>query len=541
MPRLVLVQPPVEDFYDTDIRLQPIGLCSLKAAVRRHHPDMDVRVLDFHQGKGRVTLPLPKELRYLREYYRYPDASPFRTFHQYYRFGADYEEIGRTVAELAPDIVGISFLFSPYYREGLRTAAAIRSCCTATIIAGGSHVSADPLSVLVHPAIDFVIRGEGERPLVAFLHAWEKGQGFDDVPGLGWQDGQDFRLNGLEEQYPLGELPMPDMADLNPSRYLYEGKPVSMILTSRGCPHRCSFCSVHTTFGRYRRRTNPAILAEMRARYTEGYRVFDFEDDNLTFDGDAMRDLCRDIIREFREDDPVELLAMNGVSYRHLDRDTLALMRDAGFSHLNLSLVSASPEMLARVRRPHSVDDFPGVVEQAFGHGFEILAHQILGLPGESIPSMCATLNLLSGLPLLIGVSVFYLTPGAPIAEEFPPMREEDAFLARSTAMAVTSAECSRDALYTLFLSARIVNFLKGLPIVEKRVGINEVLAMQPQDERTRVGLDLFGRLLSERRLYAATRQGLKPLVMFDCNIFFTFWDNLECIRTQAGGWIETK
>ncbi|OKY73913.1 MAG: hypothetical protein BM485_16715 [Desulfobulbaceae bacterium DB1] len=540
MPRLVLLQPPIEDFYDTDIRLQPIGLCSLKSAVLRHHADLEVTVLDFHKGHGRATIALPPELRPLKAYYGSPDAGPFRSFHQYFRFGADYDAIGRMVAELAPDIVGISFLFTPYFREGLRTAQSIRACSKAVIIAGGSHVSADPLSILCHPAIDFVIRGEGERPLISFLHAWKRGRGLATVPNLGWKDGGQYRLNDLAENFPLDELPMPDMSDLLPARYLYEGKPVAMLLSTRGCPHRCAFCSVHTTFGTYRRRSNQAIVQEMRRRWEDGYRVFDFEDDNLTFDREAIRDLCRAIIREFREKE-VELLAMNGVSYRCLDRDTLSLMRQAGFSHLNLALVSASSEVLARVRRPHPVEDFPRVVADAFALGFAVLAHQILGLPGESVDSMCAGLAFLARLPVLIGVSVFYLTPGAPIATEFPPMTETDFFLARSSAMAVTSAQCSRDALYTLFLSARIINFLKGLRLPAETTTLAQVLAMTPTDERTSQGIALLNRLFAEGKLHAATRQGYALLPRFDFTLFLQCWERIDAICTQQGKWIRVR
>src|ERR1043166_7767742 len=57
--KVVLVQPPVEDFYDTDVRLQPIGLCYMKAAVKKWLPDVEVVVRDYHAGCGRQTAALP--------------------------------------------------------------------------------------------------------------------------------------------------------------------------------------------------------------------------------------------------------------------------------------------------------------------------------------------------------------------------------------------------------------------------------------------------------------------------------------------------
>ncbi len=121
--KVLLIQPPVQDFYDTDVRLQPIGLCYLKAAVRTYLPNVDVIIKDYHGGCGRRTMAIPKELRYLADYYPVADKSPFSTFHQYYHFGKPFDEIEAEIAEIRPDVVGISSLFTPYYREVLEVAA----------------------------------------------------------------------------------------------------------------------------------------------------------------------------------------------------------------------------------------------------------------------------------------------------------------------------------------------------------------------------------------------------------------------------------
>ena len=106
--KLLLVQPPVRDFYDTDVRLQPIGLCYLKAAVKDHLPDVEVVIKDFHGGCGRRTVPIPRELAYTRDYYPVADKSPFSTFHQYYHFGKSFDDIEAEIGECKPDVVGIS-------------------------------------------------------------------------------------------------------------------------------------------------------------------------------------------------------------------------------------------------------------------------------------------------------------------------------------------------------------------------------------------------------------------------------------------------
>jgi radical SAM superfamily enzyme YgiQ (UPF0313 family) len=565
--KILLLQPPIQDFYDTAIRLQPIGLCYLKAVVKKFLPEFEVVVKDYHQGWGRQTIPLPKELSDLREYYAYPDKSPFSSFYHYYHFGASFEDIAQDVANEQPDIIGISSLFSPYYREVIQCAQAIKHR-NIPIIVGGSHVSADPEAMLQHDCIDFIIRGEGERPLVEFLTAWVGKSSYDHAPNLGFKHHGKIVLNPIEPNYPLGEIPFPDFSDFPPERYQFEGRPLCFLITSRGCPYRCSFCSVHLTFGHtYRKRSVDSIMQEMQHRYVEGYRVFDFEDDNLTFDAREMKRLCEKILSIFPEGE-LELLAMNGLSSLDLDGELLHLMKQAGFSHLNLSLVTADQDTRTSVNRPHALEKYLEIVRQAAALDFDIVSYQILGLPQENLEAMIHTLVINAKLPVLLGASLFYVTPGSPIARDFPPLLEADIFKSRSTAMAIETAYVSRDDLFTLFLTTRILNFLKGLkgthspspsllqtqkrggeaapyaPSLPRREGAGgELTTTMPladalrlaeqQGGRTALGVDVFRKLFADHTLYAVVGKELKPIQRFKPELFFRFWSQLEYICTQ--------
>jgi radical SAM superfamily enzyme YgiQ (UPF0313 family) len=182
--RVLLIQPPVQDFYDTDVRLQPIGLCYLKAAVNRHLPEVEVIVKDYHGGASRRTVPIPKELRYLTEYYSGADKSPFSTFHRYYHFGKSFDAIEEEIAALQPDVVGISSLFTPYFREALEVALRAKRAANAIFVIGGSHASAAPQSLLASAHVDYVIRGEGEKPFVEFLRRRQNHQSVETLANL---------------------------------------------------------------------------------------------------------------------------------------------------------------------------------------------------------------------------------------------------------------------------------------------------------------------------------------------------------------------
>jgi radical SAM superfamily enzyme YgiQ (UPF0313 family) len=539
--KVILIQPPIQDFYDTDIRLQPLGLCMLKGAVKKHLPAVEIQVRDYHHGGGRRTLPLPRELSYVKDYYAHPDASPFRTFHHYFHFGAPFHVIAEDVAQEGPDLVGISALFTPYHREALTLAREIKNRVNVPVIMGGSHVSAVPEMVLSQPEVDFVIRGEGERPLVEFLKAFGQDCAFDHVPNLGYKEGGRI-LNPVKPNYPMDELPIADFSDLTAQRYLHEKSPICFVTTSRGCPHQCTFCSVHTTFGEgYRARDPGPVLRELTTRYAEGYRVFDFEDDNLTFDRNRFRALL-DGIRETFAGKEARFCAMNGLSYLSLDRELLREMKAAGFTDLNLSLVTHSASTLSSLRRPHRLGQFLEVIEAAADLGFDVISYQILGLPMETLDQMVETMAFLTRLPVRIGASIFYLTPGSVLSADFPPMTEPEMFRARSTAMAIETAAFKRDDLYTLFLTARIVNFLKSIPMPRQPFNFRDALNVAyGGSPRERLGAELLDRLMEERRLYATGRTGLKPLVHFNPAVFFEVLNRAGEIRTLSGATVFTR
>ncbi|MDI7205713.1 radical SAM protein [Leptospira santarosai] len=544
--RLLLIQPPVQDFYDTDIRLQPIGLCYLKGAVQKFLPNVEVIIRDFHRGlgdklAGRRTIPIPRELKYLKEYYPVPDKSPFSTFFEYFHFGASYEDIANEIKSLSPDLVGISSLFSPYYREALKTAEIVKKVLDVPVLMGGSHVSACPELMLSNPNVDFIIRGEGEKPICDFLREFQTHKRYAMVDSLGWKENGRIRLNPIGDNFPIRELPPPDVSSLSKEHYLFEGKPMRFVITSRSCPHRCSFCSVHTTFGtEYRRNSVENVLGEIVESYELGYRVFDFEDDNLTFFRPEMKKLCEELIRAFPKKD-VRFVAMNGISYISLDSELLRLMKDAGFTNLNLALVSSDKLVRETTKRPHTVEKYLQIVREGFELGFQITSYQILGLPMETLESMIQTLRFNAAQPVLMGASLFYLTPNSPIASNFPERSESDVFLSRLTSMAIVSEHFEREHIYSLFIVTRILNFLKSAPVSKgNAVGLNEALRiLEKSGIRSSIGVRLFEKLLQERKLYAFTNRDPVLLEKFRYEVFEKVFSGLGGISTLSGGKID--
>jgi len=524
--KVLLVQPPVRDFYDTDVRLQPIGLAYLKAAVRKHLPGIDIHIKDYHGACGRRTVAIPKELRHLSDYYAVDDGSPFSTFHRFYHFGKSFDDIENEIAALAPDVVGISSLFTPYFREALEVAARVKKRTRAIVVMGGSHASAAPESLLASSNVDYVIRGEGEKPFVELLRVLMQVGNVATVSNLAYKSHGEFVFAPMADNFAIDDLPFPDLSDFSRDAYRLGRRPMTFMITSRSCPHKCSFCSVHTTFGtNYRRRSLENVLEEIELRYRHGYRVIDFEDDNLTYYKQTFKELCRRLIARFPARE-MEFVAMNGISYLSLDDELLELMHRAGFSQLNLALVSSDKTVRETTKRPHTLDAYLRVVHKAHALGFKIVSYQILGLPNESLDSMIQTLAFNARLPVLLGASPFYRTPNSPIAHGLM-LTETDFVQARLTALGVETEHFTRDDVFTLFVTTRIINFLKSLAL-DDSAELMELLKRGWSAPRAGIGFDLLRRLLETGRLSFWTRKGALENVRFRPEI-------LARVLSQAG------
>jgi len=464
--KILLIQPPIQDFYQTSIRTQPIGLAYLAASLKNH--GHDVEILDC-QTETKKSIPIPAELSYLKDFYPFNDRSPFKLYSGYYHFGMGWEEIRQKIKDSKADVFGISSSFTPYHGEALEIAQIIKEWDRRKIVVmGGAHVSCDPESVLRSPYVDYVILGEGEVRFPLLLEQIGKGKvdKIEEIDGIGYRKNGEIRINPLQNFiHDLDSLPHPARELLDLDRYRMRKKRSTVIITSRGCPHGCAYCSAHLVMGAsFRTRTPEAILKEMKeCQEKYGIEIFDIEDDNFTFDQGRAKQLMNLIIEKFGEE-KIELSAMNGVSFASLDEELLGLMKKAGFKTINLSYVSTDPSTKERMGRPKAKTEFDEILEDAERVGLNVIAYAILGMPGQTIEEMVDTLIYLMGEKVLIGPSIYYPTPGTPLFERC----EKEGILPthpvqwRSSAFPIETKEFNRLDLLTLFRLARVINFIKG-------------------------------------------------------------------------------
>lgn len=453
--KVLLVQPPIEDFYDTPIRTYPLGLLSIAAKITGVS---HVSLADFRTGiKPKIiqNQPFPD----LTGFYRNTSKSPFSLFKRYYRFGSSRDEIRAKIAEEKPDLVAISSLFSAFAEEAVDVAGITKDISEDIItVLGGTHPTLFPESVLRNTSVDFVVRGEGETPMLGLIEALVSGRRdrLKDLGGLCFRKGRDFHIAPLSTEEDIDVLPARDLLD--PDRYRVGAKRFTFFLTSRGCPRQCYFCGKPPV--PYRTRTITSVGEEIGQCKDLGIEAVDFEDDMLTLDRAHFHGIL-----DLFAGKGFTLSAMNGIYSETLDKQTLHLMERAGFRRLNFSLVDINRTVLDHQQRlfPERFLELLPLLEAS---PFLIETHFIIGLPDQSPQDIVATLVYLAGKRLLPGPSVFYMAPMSPLFQDFTPGDQEGLpsyRMMRSSTMFPVNPRLPRITLYTAMLLTRFINYVKGV------------------------------------------------------------------------------
>lgn len=247
---------------------------------------------------------------------------------------------------------------------------------------GGPHVSFTANQVIEEaPWIDIVVRGEGEQTLVDLLNSWAVGRDLAQVPGIAYRRNGDITLTAPRPLIrELDELPLPARHLLPLSKYRALKAPCTVI-TSRGCPFGCIFCSAPKMFGRGVRFRNPrAVVDEIEIVNREfGFKQINIVDDTFTVKEEHVQSICEGLMERG--------LNVKWSVYSRVDTVTprlLRLMKQAGCSWVCYGLESGSQKILDRIKKRITVAQSKQAVKMAKEAGIDVMVSFLLGLPGEN-------------------------------------------------------------------------------------------------------------------------------------------------------------
>jgi anaerobic magnesium-protoporphyrin IX monomethyl ester cyclase len=325
--------------------------------------------------------------------------------------GLDGEGLRRLLADFAPDLVGVTTT-TPGLPGALEACRAAKSV-GARVILGGPHTEVYDRENLYHDCVDFVGVGEGVTIMPALAEALEEGDEPTGIPGLvsrTWDGGAAPMVNLEDVGWPEREgLPMDRFFSIMAPR------PFATMISSRGCPFKCSFCFKQAVDRRSMYRSPEDVVGEMTyLKERWGVKEIMFYDDVFTLHRGRVFEIC-DLIRSTG-------LTVRWEAPTRVDLvpdKLLGAMAGAGCARLRFGIEHGDPEILRRMRKESDVQKIETAVTSAHRAGIAGFGYFIVGWLRETREQFHRTVDLACRLPL--DYASFYTAtplPGTPLHDE---------------------------------------------------------------------------------------------------------------------------
>ncbi len=312
-------------------------------------------------------------------------------------------------------VVGISSP-TPLIYEAWEAAALAKQQGAITML-GGPHLTLMPDESMQREEVDLVVRGEAEETIVEILQAIEAiGQQGNQTEGLRLPDEPWGRIAGLSYRCTTGQIvhnpdrPLPkDIGDIPwPAYHLYKIdrytnlQPLTdgldpharsyTLVTSRGCPYQCIYCSKPITGNTWRDRSPQDVVAEWRYLVQEmGATEIGITDDVWNLKLDRAKEICRLLIAEGLAGVP--WVTVHGMRADHTDAELFQLMKQAGCKRVGFGVESGNQSVLDSIKKRQSLDDVRQAFKDAKAAGLQTMGFFIFGLPQDTEESMDDTIR----------------------------------------------------------------------------------------------------------------------------------------------------
>jgi anaerobic magnesium-protoporphyrin IX monomethyl ester cyclase len=360
-------------------------------------------------------------------------------------FDADVEDepIIEAIRRFEPEIVGIT-ANTPQVKSAWRTAQAIKAVKDVPVVLGGPHVSVLPAESAIRPEVDVVVRGEGEPVWVKLCEIIENAQkGNPNFTARDLLDAQNGLLDGLlgisyftnneqERHNPdhppvadLDTLPFPAYhvfkmnryTNLQPATDAIDGARSFSVMTSRGCPYRCTFCSQSIMPIKWRARSPENVLQEWQHLVWElGAQEIGVLDDSANIQVNRLERMA-DLFIEHKVNH-VPWIFVNGIRANLATKALLARLKKAGLKRTAFGVESGDPDILLSIDKKIDHDTIRQAFKNAKEVGLETIGFFIIGLPGETEETMERTIKFACELdPLIANFSMMTPYPGTKVYE----------------------------------------------------------------------------------------------------------------------------
>lgn len=375
--KILLIVPPACVYKGTmDINpIPPIGLAYIGAVLKNN--SRQVMIIDCLAEGWEITTSVDENIE---------------------RVGLTFDEIEKRIKDFSPDLVGVSNHFTKQKDNARQIYELVKKIDNNTVtVAGGAHPTAAPEEEIKNKYLDYIILGEGEYSFPDLLEHIEGKLSEEDLDGICFKKDDSIKIIPKKKFIEdLDSLPFPAYELINWNKYFGQRSCHGIrkkdryipVITSRGCPFDCVFCSACKVWGKkFRTRSPENVLKELKFIKKEyGIEEIIFEDDNLTLDikrAEKLFDLMIEEKLDLIWDTP------NGVAAFALTPEIIKKMKDSGCYCVNFAIESGNQHDLDKViKKPLDLKKVPPLINYAKEIGLNVGIFLVIGIPGQTIKSM---------------------------------------------------------------------------------------------------------------------------------------------------------
>ncbi|MDQ1281129.1 MAG: anaerobic magnesium-protoporphyrin monomethyl ester cyclase [Thermoproteota archaeon] len=337
---------------------------------------------------------------------------------------SENEALGR-VLKYRPSIIG---MYSMYTMEEktLSLARQLKSKCE-LLVAGGPLPTVYPERFL--QVFDVAAIGEGEQTMLEITLALRNGGNLYKIDGIAYRNDTN-RYGSKEENDVVRNPPRQLISNLDsipfPARDLFDneaykghykvgfGNAVTSVMTSRGCPYSCDFCSKPVFGNTVRMRSSKNVVDEIEDVLSYGYDCIFFQDDCFTLDEQRVDRICDEILERGLKFKWKCLSRVDSIK-----SEVVSKMKNAGCEQIFFGIESGNNAILKIMKKQFTTEQARKAVEAAASSGVETGAFFILGYPGETNQTILDTIKFATSLPLdYLSFTLPYPIPGTGLYEK---------------------------------------------------------------------------------------------------------------------------
>jgi len=298
--------------------------------------------------------------------------------------GYSFGDLVERVRSFKPELIGISLMSLGYKKNYGMIRRIKRNFPSIDLVAGGPHLSVLKEEVLEEcKEIDLGVVREGELTMVELC----QGEDLEDIKGLLFRkDGEIIYTGDRQFLSDLDSLAFPKYEKFEIEKYpkVRRDRRYSIpILTSRGCPYSCTFCSACLSIGKkFRYRSAANVMDEIEYWHQKGEKDFLINDDNFTLLKERVYEICDEIKR--RKLSGLKFADNTGVRADRVDKNLLRAMKDVGFWRLTFGVEAGNNRILKNIKKGEKIEAIEKAIKGACEQGFEVELSFLIGSPGET-------------------------------------------------------------------------------------------------------------------------------------------------------------